>query len=43
MNPQNYTTKALEALQEAHQIALGNHHPTVSQEHLLAALVDQKE
>lgn len=38
MNPERYTQKSLEALQDAHRHALEKGHPEVSPSHLLAAL-----
>lgn len=42
MIPQNFTTKSQEAIQRAHQMALGNGQQTVEPAHLLGALLDQE-
>jgi ATP-dependent Clp protease ATP-binding subunit ClpB len=42
MIPQNFTTKSQEAIQGAHQTALGNGQQTVEPAHLLVALLSQE-
>jgi ATP-dependent Clp protease ATP-binding subunit ClpB len=42
MIPQNFTTKSQEAIQRAHQTALGNSQQTVEPAHLLASLLEQE-
>jgi ATP-dependent Clp protease ATP-binding subunit ClpB len=42
MLPQNFTTKSQEAIQSAHQIAMGNGQPALETAHLLSALLDQE-
>jgi len=41
MNPQKFTQKSLEAIQDAQNIAIQNQNIQIEQEHLLYALVDQ--
>ena len=43
MQPNNYTIKAQEAIQQAQQIAFNNDNPTIETEHLLKALLIEKE
>ncbi|MFH1078516.1 MAG: ATP-dependent chaperone ClpB [Patescibacteria group bacterium] len=43
MMPQNFTTKSQEAIQLAHQLALGNGQQAVETAHLLFALLDQED
>ncbi|MFX6023620.1 Clp protease N-terminal domain-containing protein, partial [Acinetobacter baumannii] len=43
MQPNNYTIKAQEAIQQAQQIAFNNDNPTIETEHLLKALLVEKE
>jgi ATP-dependent Clp protease ATP-binding subunit ClpB len=43
MQPNNYTIKAQEAIQQAQQIAFDNNNPVIETEHLLKALVSEKE
>ncbi len=42
MNPQKYTQKSLEAIQEAQNIAVRNQNQSVDEEHLLDALLTQE-
>lgn len=42
MNPQKFTQKSLEAIQDAQNIAIQNQNIQIEQEHLLYALVDQE-
>ena len=42
MNPQKYTQKSLEALQEAQNVAVKNQNQSVGQEHLLYSLLTQE-
>src|SRR3972149_5771507 len=43
MNPQNFTTKSQEALQQAHRLAAENHQQHIDPLHLLYALLDQTD
>jgi ATP-dependent Clp protease ATP-binding subunit ClpB len=43
MNLSNYTIKATEAIQSAQQLAFNKQHAQIETEHLLAALLDEKE
>ena len=43
MNPQKLTKKSLEAIQDAQNLAINNGNPQIDQEHLLFALLEQKE
>src|SRR5450432_4007102 len=43
MNLNNFTIKAADVLQLAQQLAFNAHHPTIETEHLMQALLDQKE
>ncbi len=43
MLPQNFTTKSQEAIQLAHQLAVGNGQQAVETAHLLAALLEQED
>ncbi|MEN9597774.1 MAG: ATP-dependent chaperone ClpB [Bacteroidota bacterium] len=43
MHPNNYTIKAQEAIQQAQQIAFSNNNPVIETEHLLKALLLEKE
>ena len=43
MNPEKFTQKSLEAIQKSSQIAKESRNSEVEQEHLLLALIDDKE
>ena len=43
MNVQKFTQKSLEAIQNAHSIALENQNAQIEQEHLMLALLEQEE
>lgn len=43
MNPQQFTTKAQQAIQLAHQLAIANGQQAVEPIHLLAALIEQED
>ena len=43
MNAQKFTQKSLEAIQEAQNIALEHNSMQIEQEHLVCALLEQKD
>jgi len=43
MNTNNYTTKALQAIQDAQNLALTSDNTTIDIPHLLLSLVEQKD